>query len=363
MADSCGRMPFLLTLSDACGGNIVSQRVRILSEASDFHEDDDQRLSMACGRDDGGDGGCLLLLAAAVALWRARGPSRHGRGERPGFGPPTPEEPPPLNVGFVQQMIGDLWEDGREVLVEMMAEMVAEARNTAMEEGRHTPGMEMLYRVFEPYRCLHRPVVALPPIWQAWVEEKIRLAMSTVRVTGDLQGPNREEGEAQEREAETLINGGVPAEGEVLDAEAPQTPEEDVCDPEDDDLTSMMQNLGLPVPRGLRPQAWEGQCELLHAFPPAVQGRVMFRLRQWIGAMVSQQVRNGGHPQRPLAVHGPARVHDGGGRPGRRGGGADPGQPSGRTGQGGVAGRQRSGAREDDPETGGGLCGQGGQTG
>ena len=65
-----------------------------------------------------------------------------GEEDEPVFGPPTPEEPPPLNVEFVQQMIGDLWEDGREVLVEMMAEMVAEARNTAMEGGRHTPGMD-----------------------------------------------------------------------------------------------------------------------------------------------------------------------------------------------------------------------------
>ena len=84
MADSCGRMPFLLTLSDACGGNILSQRLRTLSEASDFHAGDDSRLSMASGRDDDGGGGCLLLLVAAVALRHAGGPSRHGCGERPG---------------------------------------------------------------------------------------------------------------------------------------------------------------------------------------------------------------------------------------------------------------------------------------
>ena len=35
------------------------------------------------------------------------------------FGPPTPEEPPQMNVEIVQQMVGDLWEDGREVLVEL----------------------------------------------------------------------------------------------------------------------------------------------------------------------------------------------------------------------------------------------------
>ena len=103
------------------------------------------------------------------------------------FGPPTP---PLLDFELVAHMVGDLWEDGQEWTVELMCEYVHRARQ--QHEGRHT-GLDALWEILGPYRARMPPTGELPPIWLAWIEEKIRFALEGYPDTA--QGTQAEEGE------------------------------------------------------------------------------------------------------------------------------------------------------------------------
>ena len=78
-----------------------------------------------------------------------------------------------LDLDLVERMVGNLWEDGRELLVCAWSKGVARARHEAVGNGVNTQEMDCLCMLLRDYGQVRPLVPWLPQIWAEWIEEKI----------------------------------------------------------------------------------------------------------------------------------------------------------------------------------------------
>ena len=179
------------------------------------------------------------------------------------FGPDTP---PPgraeANAREVEHRLGDLWEDGHDHLVEMMAEAVRIAYEHAETNAVLTTGMRLLWGSIAGYGQ-HRPHrVLLPPRWLQWIQGKIEVAMNE-----DAEATVEHEGVGL---LHLLPSAGIPRQVVRDDVKA-----------EGGEEMGLMQ-VDTPRARGRRPQQWIRILDSLRHMTPRIRQRVIGKLRGWL---------------------------------------------------------------------------------